>query len=97
VSFVTGQSSSRFVAGDLNNLRFAIFQSKRERGARGLSESIFGVSQYRFVADQQQAPQTSSLVRNCIFIAPTAALGSACLEKQTSNAETKRGLCNDDS
>jgi hypothetical protein len=97
VSFVTGRSSSGFVAGDLNNRRWAIFQSKRDRGARNLSESIKSVSQYRFVADQQQAPQTSSLVRNCIFIAPSAALGSARLEKQTSNAETKRGLCNDDS
>jgi hypothetical protein len=88
VSFVTGRSSSRFVAGDLNNLRCAIFQSKRARGARNLSESIYGVLQYRFVADQQQAPETSSLVRNCIFIACSAELGSACLEKQTSNAET---------
>jgi hypothetical protein len=49
-------------------------------------------SQYRFVADQQQAPETSSRVRNCIFIACSAALGSARLEKQTSNAETKWGL-----
>jgi hypothetical protein len=92
VSFVTGRSSSRFVAGDLSNLRCAIFQSKRERGARDLSESIKRVLQYRFVADQQQAPETSSLVRNCIFIACSAELGSARLEKQTSNAETKRGL-----
>jgi len=88
VSFVTGRSSSRFVAGDLNNLRFAIFQIKRERGARDLSESIKRVLQYRFVADQQQALETSSLVRNCIFIAWSAELGSACLEKQISNAET---------
>jgi hypothetical protein len=97
VSFVTGRTSSRFVAGDLSNLRCAIFQSKRERGARNLSESINRVLQYRFVADQQQAPETSSRVQNCIFIAPTATLGSACLEKQTSNAETKRGLCHDHS
>jgi hypothetical protein len=97
VSFVTGRSSGRFVAGDLSNRRFAIFQSKRERRARNLSESIKRVLQYRFVADQQQAPETSTRVRNCIFIACSAELGSACLEKQTSNAETKRGLCNDDS
>jgi hypothetical protein len=97
VSFVTGRASSRFVAGDLNNLRFAVFQSKRERGARNLSESINRVLQYRFVAVQQQAPETSSRVRNCIFIACSAALGSARLEKQTSNAETKRGLCHDHS
>jgi hypothetical protein len=97
VSFVTGRTSSRFVAGELNNLRCAIFQSKRERGARNLSESILNVLQYRFVADQQQAPETASLVRNYIFIACSAALGSARLEKQTSNAETKRGLCHDHS
>jgi hypothetical protein len=77
VSFVTGRSSGRFVAGDLSNLRFAILQSKRARGARNLPESIKRVLQYRFVADQQQAPETASLVRNCIFIAPTTALVSA--------------------
>jgi hypothetical protein len=81
VSFVTGQSSGRFVAGDLSNLKFAILQSKRERGARNLSESIKRVLQYRFVADRQQAPETSSRVRNCIFIVCSAALGSARLEK----------------
>jgi hypothetical protein len=97
VSFVTGRSSGRFVAGDLSNLRFAILQSKRARGARNLPESTKRVLQYRFVADQQHAPETSSRVRNCIFIVCSAALGSARLEKQISNAETKRGLCNDDS
>jgi hypothetical protein len=82
VSFVTGRSYGRFVAGDLSNLRFAVLQSKRERGARDLSESTESVLQYRFVADQQQAPATASLVRNCIFIACSAALGSARLENK---------------